>query len=276
MMKFELKERDCLGRICYLYTPHGKVTTPALLPVINPSKMPIEPREMKESFGIEMIITNAYIIWRKEELREKAVNEGLHNLLDFNGAIMTDSGTFQSYIYGDIQVDPLDIVSFQREIGSDIGTILDIFGSPDQSKLDAKRGVEETILRAKKSIPLKGDMLLACPIQGSIYLDLRRYCAKRMSKLEADIYPIGGVVPLMENQRYLDLIRIIIASKKELPPGKPIHLFGAGHPLIFPLAAALGCDLFDSASYVKYALENRYMVPWGTLQLENIEELPCY
>ncbi len=46
---------------------------------------------------------------------------------------MTDSGTFQSYVYGDIDVDPLEIVEFQRNIGSDIGTILDIFGTPDQT-----------------------------------------------------------------------------------------------------------------------------------------------
>ena len=276
MFRFELKKRDGLGRICHLYTSHGKVTTPALLPVINPSKMPVKPKEMREKFGIEIIITNAYIINRREELRREALDKGLHKLLEFDGSIMTDSGTFQSYIYGDIQVDPIEIVSFQREIGSDIGTILDVFGAPDQSKLEAKRGVDETITRARESIPLKGDMLLACPIQGSIYLDLRKYCARKMSKLEADLYPIGGVVPLMENQRYLDLIRIIIASKRELPPGKPVHLFGAGHPLIFPLAAALGCDLFDSASYIKYALEERYIVPWGTLQLEDIEELPCH
>ncbi|RLF41388.1 MAG: tRNA guanosine(15) transglycosylase TgtA [Thermoplasmata archaeon] len=275
MLRFELKKRDALGRICYLYTSHGRIKTPALLPVINPNKIIISPREMKQLFDINIVITNSYIIKKTDKLRDTALDKGLHHLLDYNGVIMTDSGTFQSYVYGDIDVDPLDIVSFQRDIGSDIGTILDVFGTPSQTKSQAKKSVDETIVRAKESIPLKGDMLLACTIQGSIYPDVRRYCARKMSKLDADIYPIGGVVPLMENQRYLDLIRIIIASKMNLPPGKPIHLFGAGHPLIFPIAAALGCDLFDSASYIKYAHEDRYMVPWGTLYLKDIEELPC-
>ena len=83
--------------------------------------------------------------------------------------VMTDSGTFQSYIYGDIKLDPLEIVQFQRDIGSDIGTILDIFGTPGQTKEEAQQGVEETIARAKKSIPEKGEMLLACTVQGSVY-----------------------------------------------------------------------------------------------------------
>ena len=275
MLRFELKKRDALGRIGYLYTLHGKIKTPTLLPVINPNKIIISPKEMKKLFDVEIVITNSYIIKKTDKLREIVLDKGVHHLLDFNGAIMTDSGTFQSYVYGDIDIDPLEIVSFQRDIGSDIGTILDVFGTPDQTKLEAKKTVDETISRARRSIPLKGDMLLACPIQGSIYPEVRRYCAKKMSKLEADIHPIGGVVPLMENQRYLDLIRIIIASKMNLPPGRPVHLFGAGHPLIFPLATALGCDLFDSSSYIKYAQEDRYIVPWGTLSLQEIEELPC-
>lgn len=275
MMKFELKKRDAAGRICQLSTKHGSVTTPALLPVINPNKIIISPGEMKQLFGTEMVITNSYIILKTKDLREKAIERGVHNLIEFDGVIMTDSGTFQAYVYGDVDVDPLEIVEFQREIGSDIGTILDIFGRPDQSKTEARQGVKETISRAKASVSLKGEMNLACPIQGSIYPDVREYCARKMNTIDADVFPIGGVVPLMENQRYRDLVRVIIASKKGLPPGKPVHLFGAGHPLIFPLAAALGCDLFDSSAYVKYAQEERLMFPWGTLWLKEIEELPC-
>jgi len=47
-----------------------------------------------------MLITNSYIIWKNPDLREKALKDGVHSLIDFDGAIMTDSGTFQSYVYG--------------------------------------------------------------------------------------------------------------------------------------------------------------------------------
>jgi len=275
-MKFELKDRDAAGRICKFTTDHGSVTTPALLPVINPNKMIIHPRDMRRLFGAEMIITNSYIIWKHASLRETALYHGVHELIKFDGPIMTDSGTFQSYVYGDINIDPLEIVKFQRDIGSDVGTILDVFGTPDQTKQQAKRGVDVTIQRARQSIPLKGTMNLACPVQGSIYPSLRTQCARTLGALDAEFFPIGGVVPLMENQRYSDLLRCIIASKQGLPPGKPVHLFGAGHPLLFPLAVALGCDFFDSSSYIKYAADDRLLFYWGTEKLAELSELPCY
>ena len=274
-MKFEIKDRDATGRLCKLTTKHGTVTTPNLMPVINPNRMLITPKEMKKLFGTEIVITNSYIIKKDMKLNEKALKNGVHKLIDFDGTIMTDSGTFQSYVYGDVKVKPLEIVEFQRDMGVDIGTILDVFGTPDQTKKQAEDGIKETLRRAKESIKIKGEMSLACTVQGSIYPDLREKCAKEVSKIDADFYPIGGVVPLMENQRYSDLVNVIISSKRGLDPSKPVHLFGAGHPLIFPLAVALGCDFFDSSSYAKYAADNRMIFPWGTEKLDNLNELPC-
>ena len=274
-MKFEIKDRDAAGRICKFTTKNGTVTTPNLMPVINPNKLLITPKEMKKLFGTEIVITNSYIIKKDKKLREKALKNGVHKLINFEGPVMTDSGTFQSYVYGDIDLDPIEIVEFQRDIGSDIGTILDVFGTPDQSRTKIEKGMKETIKRAKNSVNVKGDMNLACTVQGSIYPDLREKCAKELSKIDADFYPIGGVVPLMEGQRYVDLVNSIIFSKKGLNPSKPVHLFGAGHPLIFPLAVALGCDFFDSSAYAKYAKDDRMIFPWGTEKLEDLTELPC-
>ncbi|RLG28245.1 tRNA guanosine(15) transglycosylase TgtA, partial [Methanosarcinales archaeon] len=245
------------------------------MPVINPNKMIITPKEMKKLFGTEIVITNSYIINNDRQLRERVLNDGVHKLIDFDGPIMTDSGSFQSYIYRNIDIDPIEIVEFQRDIGSDIGTILDVFGRPNQTKLRAEQGVKETLKRAKQSMKIKKDMDLACTIQGSIYPDLREKCAKELSKINADFYPIGGVVPLMENQKYPELVRCIVASKRGLDPSKPVHLFGAGHPLIFPLAVALGCDLFDSSAYIKYANDGRMIFSWGTEKLDDLTEIPC-
>ena len=274
-MKFEIKKRDAAGRICRFTTEHGTVTTPNLMPVINPNRMLISPREMKKLFGTEIVITNSYIIKKNDKLRERALKDGVHKLIDFDGAVMTDSGTFQSYVYGDVDLDPIDIVQFQRDIGSDVGTILDVFGTPDQTKKESESGVKETLKRAKESVKVKGNMNLACTVQGSIYPDLRKKCAQKLSSIDADFFPIGGVVPLMENQRYIDLVRCILSSKQGLDPSKPVHLFGAGHPLVFPLAVALGCDFFDSSAYAKYANDGRMVFPWGTEKLDDLYELPC-
>ncbi|MEM2935301.1 MAG: tRNA guanosine(15) transglycosylase TgtA [Candidatus Thermoplasmatota archaeon] len=267
---FEIKARDGLARVGIIHTKHGKILTPTLLPVINPH---IDLMRIDEISMADAIITNSYIIYSDENLRKEAIEKGLHSLLNFKKPIMTDSGSFQIYKYG-VEIDAIKIVKFQREIGSDIGTILDLFSEEKEYGI-VKNETEETIRRAKESIKEKGEMLLACTIQGGIYNDLRRKCSKEMAKLGADIYPLGGVVPLMENQEYKKLAEIIMECKKYLPPSKPVHLFGAGHPLIFPMAVAMGCDIFDSASYVKYAKDDRFIFYDGTKKLEEMEEIPC-
>ena len=271
----ELKHRDCLGRICQFHINNKIIDTPNLMPVINPNQMIITPKEMSEIFGTQIIITNSYIINKSSKVKEKALEIGLHKLLDFNGAIMTDSGAFQTYVYKDINISFQDIVKFQKKIGSDIGTTLDILSLPDCGYENAKNDIETTLKRAKDSINLKGNMNLACTVQGSTYPDLRESCANKISELDIDFYPIGGVVPLMENYRFKELAEIIIGAKKGLSPEKPVHLFGCGHPMIFPIAVALGCDFFDSASYIKYAKDNRMLFPTGTKHLENITENSC-
>jgi 7-cyano-7-deazaguanine tRNA-ribosyltransferase len=79
----------------------------------------------------------------------------------------------------------------------------------------------------------------------------------------------------MERYMFPVLVDMIVAAKRNLPSDRPLHLFGAGHPMMFSLAAALGCDLFDSASYALYAKDGRYMTPHGTLRLEDVNYLPC-
>ncbi|HIJ16972.1 MAG TPA: tRNA-guanine transglycosylase, partial [Thermoplasmata archaeon] len=138
-----------------------------------------------------------------------------------------------------------------------------------------RKATEETLRRAEESVPLKGDMLLAGTVQGGVYPELRRECAERLSAMAFDVHPIGGVVPLLENYRFADIAEVIIASKKGLDPSRPVHLFGAGHPMVFPFAVLLGCDLFDSASYAKYAREERLMYPTGTKFLRDLHDLAC-
>jgi len=270
---FEIKYRDGLARLGEFSTPHGKVRTPTLLPVINPADMPVSPEAMKK-IGAEMIITNSYIIYNRQELREKALENGVHSLVG-DIPVMTDSGTFQMYVYGRVRVTNEEIIEFQRKIGTDVGTILDVFTVPGTGREKARKEAEETLKRARAGAAIKEDMALAGPVQGGIFPELREWHARELSKLDLDFHPIGGVVPLMENYRFRTLAEVIIAAKKGLTPSRPVHLFGAGHPMIFPLAAYLGCDFFDSSSYIKYARDGRMMFPDGTRRLEEIHESGC-
>jgi len=273
---FELLRRDGLARICKLDTAHGVLETPALLPVINPRNVTVPLKELHEVFGFKAIITNSYIIRNDEKLRERALSSGLHELLDYPGVIMTDSGTFQSHMYGEVEVKNEEIVAFQRDIGSDIGTVLDIFTEPDWSEQRTAEAVDITLGRTEEAAKLKGSMLLAGVVQGSVFPQLRERCARALAAIDVDVHPIGGVVPLMEQYRFADLVDVIVASKKGLTPARPVHLFGAGHPMVFALAALLGCDMFDSASYAKFARDDRFMFPEGTASLGDMKAITCH
>ena len=195
---------------------------------------------------------------------------------------MTDSGTFQSYVYGDVEVGPEEIVSFQRDMGVDVGTMLDVFGRPDMTRDELEHSVSETANRSKISLSAAGpDMQLNGPIQGGTHADLREESSLLMGSAEVDgkgfaIHPIGGIVPLMEQQRYRELFEILLASKASLPPDRPIHFFGCGHPLLFPMSIALGVDIFDSAAYAIFARDDRLLTPEGTVKLDDLEEWPFH
>ena len=270
---FEISKRDGLARLGKIKTNHGALDTPTLLPVVNPKILTLSMDELKEC-GAQGLITNSYIIYKNSELKKVAEEKGVHGLLNWDGPIMTDSGTFQSHVYGEIDMQPDEILNFQKKIGVDIGTVLDVFCEPETRFEDAKKELEETQRRIEESDKNKGSIFLAAPIQGGRHLDLRLKAAEMASQTNAEVFPIGGVVPLMEKNNFEKLAEVIIAAKKGLDISRPVHLFGCGHPMLFALASFLGCDLFDSSSYAKFASRDSLMFTWGTRNLEELEEFP--
>lgn len=274
---FEILHKDAMGRIGKLETPHGRVETPALMPVINPNIDFIPPSEMKK-FGAEILITNSYIIYRTANLRDEALNKGLHSLLGVDLPVMTDSGSYQLMVYGDVEIDNRTIVEFQNRIGSDIVVPLDIPTPPDADFDTARNDLNITLEREREAYQIhfqnENPLLLAIPVQGSTHPELRRESAEEAQKL-GDVIPVGGVVPLLDTYRFGEVARIILEVKSVISPIKPIHLFGAGHPMVFALFAALGCDLFDSAAYALYAKDDRYLTPYGTKKLAELQYFPC-
>ena len=275
---FEQRAADGAGRLGELSIPRASrtVETPALLPVINPHLDTIAPRRLAEEFGAEMLITNAYIFHGSEEYREPALADGLHAVLDFPGAIMTDSGSFQLAEYGEIDVTTAEILAFQHAIGADVGTPVDIPTPPDVDRDRAAADLETTQERLDLATTVDtGEMLVNAPVQGSTYTALRERAGEHAAATGLDVFPIGAVVPLLNDYRYADVVDVVVAAKRGLGPDKPVHLFGAGHPMMFALAVAMGCDLFDSAAYALYARDDRYLTVSGTRHLDDLSELPC-
>src|SRR4030042_7088524 len=274
-MSFEVKEKDLLARIGKLKTKSGTVETPLLFPVINPNIQPVPPRRLKEEFGFEAIITNAYIL--KKRFQNTPIQQGLHKFLDYDGAIMTDSGAYQILVYGEVDVSQAEIVAYQEGIGSDIATILDIPTGWKVNKENAAKTVAETLRRAKAFFQTKtrSDILWVGPVQGGRHLDLVAKSAVAMEKLPFQIHALGSPTEVMESYRFDVLVDMIMTAKMNLPLERQLHLFGAGHPMMFSLAVSLGCDAFDSAAYALYAKENRYMTENGTWRLNELDYFPC-
>ncbi len=275
MRGFEVLERDGLARLGRFETPHGVVETPALLPVVHPDpeRQPIPPAEMADRLGVRAVITSSYITWRTPPLRSVAERDGIHGLIRFQGTVMTDSGAFQQHAYGSVEVGPEEILGFQERIGSDIATVLDLFTEPETGFADAEAALAVTLERARRARAARPG-LLAVPVQGGAHAELRGRSADGASGL-GDVLAVGGVVPLMEQYRFVDLVHALAAARPALTPAGIVHLFGTGHPMTFALAALFGVDLFDSSAYHKFARRGALMFADGTYALDELRERVC-
>lgn len=275
---FEVTAEDLLGRIGKLKTKSGKkIETPAFLPVINPIAKDIPAKWMRENLKAQIVITNAYILYKR--LRDEALGETVHGLLGFDGVVMTDSGGYQILEYGGVEVSPQEIALFEEEIKTDIAVPLDVPTGLSDRK-GAEESVEKTLKNLQETLKILDDRgakncLWVGTIQGGIHLDLVTYCAEKIKMMGFDIYALGSPTPLMEEYRFNKLFEMIIAAKASIGYGKPLHLFGAGHPMIFSFVIALGVDMFDSASYYLYARDGRYFTDTGTMKLDKMDYLPC-
>ncbi len=273
-MDFEVKVTDLAGRIGRFNVKGTWLETPLYLPVVHPINQVIPPSELYR-IGFKAVITNAYITYRR--YGEAGKELGIHRIIEYEGVVMTDSGGYQVLEYGDVMVPPKVMAEYQRDIGSDIAVILDTPTGYRTKRKRAEETVRLTIEAARESLEVikGGGPLWVGPIQGGDHLDLVEYSAREMSRYPFDLFAIGSPVEIMNNYDFRTLVDIVMTAKANLPYGSPVHLFGAGHPLTMALAVAMGCDMFDSASYILFAREGRYMTPYGVRRFEELDYLPC-
>lgn len=272
-MSFQVHAKDLLGRVGTLKTKSGAIDTPHMFPVLDPYFHVLEPKFFDEA-RISGIMTNAYLLKRGQKTPHAL---DVHQTLHFKNTVATDSGAFQILEYGKVNVEPTEIVRYQEEINTDIGVILDVPTGFQSSPEKACWTVDETVKRADEALRSmkREDILWMGPVQGGVHLKQVSRSAKEMSKRDFPIYALGSPTELMESQRYDILAEMVVAAKIGLPKGKPFHLFGAGHPVLFPFLVALGCDLFDSAAYALYARAGRYLTSEGTQLLGDMVEFSC-
>ncbi len=271
---FEILKTDLAGRIGILQTNHGKIETPAFVPVIHPVNQSIPSKKIRE-IGFDLVITNAYITMNR--YGDEATKRGIHDIINFDGAIMTDSGGYQVLEYGKVNVEPEAMAEFERKIMTDFAIPLDKPTGYGLSKKKATEYVEHTLKVSKKTIDNRDDngQIWIGPIQGAEHLDLVRRSTRELIKYGYQMLAFGSPVEVMEAYEYRLLAKMIVEAKKHIPASIPLHLFGAGHPLTIPIAIALGCDTFDSASYMLYAKHDRYISEDRTNRLDEMQYFSC-
>jgi len=271
---FEVRESDLMGRTGVLKVGGKVLETPCLLPVIHPVNQAVTTPELR-AMGFRGLMTNSYIIHSRR--REEALKRGIHSMLDYDGVFMTDSGGYQVLEYGDLATDFRQVASFQAAIGSELAVTLDRPTGFSESESYARSTMQYSLENAVATMKEFGgrETTWIGPVQGGLFQRLLKKSASSLVDAGFGFLALGSPVQVMQNYRFADLAKMIVATKKAIPYSVPLHLFGAGHPLTMALAVALGCDTFDSASYILFAREGRYMTERGTSKLKGMKFLPC-
>ncbi len=271
---FEVKESDLMGRVGVIRVGGKSLETPCLFPVIHPVNQAVSTGELRE-MGFRGLMTNSYIIYSRR--RDEALQRGIHDMLGFDGVFMTDSGGYQVLEYGSLELGNREVAAFQAGIGSELAVTLDRPTGYPQPRAYAKETMEYSLNNAVTTLKEYGDSDTEWvgPVQGGLYQDLVGKSARSLVKAGFGFLALGSPVQVMKNYMFSDLVKMIVAARRAIPYSVPLHLFGAGHPLTMALAVALGCDTFDSASYILFARNGRYMSRTGVMTLTSMKYLPC-
>jgi queuine tRNA-ribosyltransferase len=258
------------ARAGILHTAHGPVKTPVFMPVGTQATVKgVQPRDIWDEVGARIILGNTYHLYLRpghELIREFG---GLHSFMKWPGAILTDSGGFQvfslsklrkvteegvlfrSHLNGDPHFfTPESTIDVQLALGSDVCMVLDECLEYPVSETLARASMERTIRWAGQAMSHYRGRLAEDPglgavfpiVQGSMYPNLRRECARRLLELDADGYAIGGLS--VGEPRPLSL-EMAAVSAEILPVHKPRYVMGVGMPEELIEYVALGVDMMD-------------------------------
>ena len=257
------KNTDSQARLGRLYTHHGTVETPVFMPVGTQATVKsMSPLEM-EQLGCEILLSNTYHLNERPgaDLIEK--NGGLHQFMGWDHSILTDSGgyqvfslanrniitdegvSFKSHLDGSQHfLGPREAMDIQRKLGSDIMMVFDECPPHPCKKDYACQAVKRTLNWAAicKDAPRNKGQLTFGIVQGGVFSDLRKLCAKELSKMDFEGYAIGGVSVGEPDDL---IIKGVQDSIKYLPSNKPRYLMGVGEMAQMIESIALGVDMFD-------------------------------
>ncbi len=277
-----------------LTTPHGVVETPIFMPVGTQATVKaVHPDELR-TLGAQIILANTYHLWVRpgtDIIREAG---GLHQFMNWDRPILTDSGGFQVFslaklrkikeegCYFNNHVDgtpmflgPETAMEIQAALGSDIAMLFDECTPWPCTHDEAKKSMELTLRWAQRCRDwvdqhrpqTGGGAQLHFPIvQGSTFQDLRERCARELVALDFPGYAVGG---LSVGEPEEDMMRIAEWTCPILPANKPRYAMGLGTPPQMVELIARGIDMFDCVLPTRLARNGTAYTHEGTMNLRN-------
>ena len=277
------------ARAGWLETPHGRVATPAFLPVGTQGTVKALLPDQLEAAGVEMLLGNTYHLHLRPGEDVVARLGGLHRFMGWPRPILTDSGgfqvfslaelrrvtddavEFQSHIDGRlIRLTPEKATEIQNQLGADILMAFDDCVPYPCERDQAERAMRRTVAwarRCRQAHGRAGDQALFGIVQGSVFEPLRIECAERLVDLDLPGYAVGGVSvgegdPLM--------YQVLDATLPRLPGGKPRYLMGVGTPANLVECIGRGVDLFDCVLPTRNARSACAFTAAGKVRLRNL------
>jgi len=275
------------ARAGILDTPHGRVETPAFIPVATRAVVKtLSPQELEEA-GVAIILCNTYHLSQRPGLEAIKEVGGLHQFIGWKKTLMTDSGgyqvfslarlseitdegvTFQSHYDGaKVFFTPERVIEIQNLLGADIIMPLDeCVGFPAEED-DAAEAVRRTLLWAERSLSRHKErhQALFGIIQGSTYRSLREEAAREIVEMDFPGYAIGG---LSVGEGSVLMNEVLSYTLPLLPEQPPRHLFGVGTPENILDAVEKGVDTFDCVMPTRHGRGGEAFTWAGPLNLRN-------
>lgn len=273
-----------------LHTPHGIVETPVFMPVgTQASVKTLNPEEVWD-LGARIMLSNTYHLYLRPGHDLVAEAGGLHKFMNWNGAVLTDSGGFQVFSLSELRkiteegvkfrshidgsehfLSPEKAIEVENALGADIIMAFDECTPWPCEWQYAKNSLERTTRWAKRCQEAHRrphDQALFGIVQGSTFADLRRQSAEEIVSLDFPGYAVGGLSVGEPKELMAEMLE---ATVPLLPADKPRYLMGVGSPEDLVEGVWRGIDMFDCVLPTRIARHGTCFVPDGKLTVRNAE-----
>jgi queuine tRNA-ribosyltransferase len=285
-MKFTLTHRDGAARRGVLELAHGRVDTPAFMPVGTYGAVKaLSPAELRE-LGAQIVLGNTFHLWLRPGLEVIERHGGLHRFMGWGGPILTDSGGFQVFSLGALRkiaedgvqfaspingdrlfLTPEDSMRIQRVLNSDVAMVFDECTPYPAIEAEAASSMRRSMRWAERSRRAwQSSNALFGIVQGGMYERLREESLAELERIGFDGYAIGG---LSVGEPPEARARIVAHLVPRMPQAAPRYLMGMGTPEDLIAAVAAGIDLFDCVLPTRNARNGWLFTRHGDLKIRN-------